>query len=479
MDIAFDCYSGEIISASRVEGSTADQPFRFICASCGQSVKVAAKESGYQRTHFRHLHGNNDTECENYLGKEIRFYGLKGLSEKVKRFYKKQIDFYFSKTSRRLLLGIKFSKEEIEEYQKNNTSLTISKSTKEDPFFSRKINKTNFAIDCCEKIGLDTYSPNYIIGLDKERMIWSYPVFNSCCPSFFKKSESDTEEITKYVKGDTVYTNCIYYILKPSGNKPEIELKKIPSVEIIDSCKFKIDRSGETIYIVETRFNEITDELKRILKMWGKKIEKSEQLDLLWPPAFEIEDKLFLNSKRVYLQSSFALESNKSINVNQEDIIRLSESLYSVKNNYELKIRCKNVDFTLEQREWFCGNELIEQKTDYITKFKVPDVNQFYLFSDDGVKKLIPGQTIYLTPNTQICEYLNNYKIKTIIFEENKQLIGEELFRDILANNNQQIPFDFSVTSEQPTYLREYLNFCEQVGTINAIVARCIEEGMF
>ena len=135
MDIAFDCYSGEIIRASRVEGSTADQPFRFICASCGQSVIVAAIESGYKRTHFRHLHGNNDTECENYLGKEIRVYGLKGLSERVKRFYKKQIDFYFSKPSRRLLLGIKFSKEEIEEYQKNNTSLTISKSTKEENKF--------------------------------------------------------------------------------------------------------------------------------------------------------------------------------------------------------------------------------------------------------------------------------------------------------------------------------------------------------
>lgn len=478
MDIAFDCYLGEIVRASRVDASTEEQPYRFICAYCRQSVIIAAQDSEYQRTHFRHKHGNNETECENYLGR-IGQRRLQKLTEELKRFYKKSIDFYFSKESKRLYLGVKFSKEEIEYYQEKSAEITIGRSLKEPPFFTRKINKINFATDCCEKIGLDKYSEHYSICIDNEKIPVNTSVINCNRPSFFRINENSEESLAKYVKGDTVYTKNTYYILKPSGNNPQIELKKISSVEIIDSFTFKIGRGGETIYVVKVRFNENSDDLRRIMRMWGMKIENSEKIDLLWPPAVEFEDNWYLNSKRVYLQSTFTLESNKNINANSENISNLFDNLYRVNNEDEIKIMCKNIDFSLKKQGYSNSNEVIECKVENTRKFTVPDNNQFYFFSEDGVKKLNPGRIVYLTPSSKICEYYSNYMVTTYLFEGYKQLTGEELFRDILANSKQLIPYDFSIENEQPEFLREYLSMCEDSGVINAVVARFIKEGKF
>lgn len=474
MNIAFDCYKYKLVRADRIDDSSKTQPFRFVCPICGQTVRPAAKDSTEKSTHFRHLHGNNATVCEKYLGT----HGFNGLKNKIKALHKKNIDFYFSKARKRLYIGVNFSKEEIEKYQDSNAELTISSSTKDPPFLIKKINKIHFAADLCEKIDLVRYSEQYSISINNEHLLLNSSVLNRSIPSFFKASETNNEMSSKFVKSDTIYTNTSYIILLSSCNKVEVELRKYNSVIIIESFDFKIDKNGERIFGVEVCFKELSDEIKRLLRTWGKNIEKQEQLDLLWPPVFEIEDCFYSNSSEIILRSSFKIEENNNTNIKAQNI-KHNNDLYKITDYNKGNISCKNIDITFKHIKCNADTDVNIPNESYVKRFKVPNKNCFYLFSENGIEKLSEGQIVYLTPNSYVCEYLKNYHIKTIKYDKEKIINCEELLIDILANYKLQIPYKFEFSDEIPRYMREYLNVCEKTGWINAIVARYIEEGKF
>lgn len=69
---AYDTFLQEVVSSELAAQNSADEPYRYECACCGEEVFIAAKYSNSMVAHFRHRSGNNDVDCEKYLGK----YGL-------------------------------------------------------------------------------------------------------------------------------------------------------------------------------------------------------------------------------------------------------------------------------------------------------------------------------------------------------------------------------------------------------------------
>ena len=475
LNYAYDTYLETVVSADCVKVKSNEEPYRFICACCGQDVIIAAQESDSQTVHFRHKHGNNDTECEKYLGR----YGVTGLSKSIKHFYKdRQIDFYFSAHSKRIYLGIKFTDEELTEYQKSNSLLTIKCNRKSDPFLSKEINKTNFSSNHTERIGINIYSNEYFVGIDNKayRM---YAVLKQNIPAFFKLSESDTA-FARYVKGETIYTQSVYYVLLPSGNKAEIALKKISSIEVLESFTFRIDPYGETIYAVKVCFTQADDEVIRLLQKWEKQIINPSTLDLIWPPAFEYDEKTYANSDTLFFYSSFQFEPKKNINVSDDKRIeRLSNSLILVTNSSSLKIMRNNVEFSFILSEHDYSYNELTPKVHQTDRVYIPRQGEYYLFSDSGTQKLFAKQNVYLTPDSYIREYKNSYLMKTILFQGYTPLSAEPLLYDILSNYHVLVPFDGAIDDMYPEFLLDYLQYCKAKGMINAAVVRCMKEKKF
>ena len=68
MKDAFDSWLETIVSAENAASNSDNERFRYKCLCCGEEVFIAAEESNLKATHFRHRSGNNDQECELYLG---------------------------------------------------------------------------------------------------------------------------------------------------------------------------------------------------------------------------------------------------------------------------------------------------------------------------------------------------------------------------------------------------------------------------
>ena len=71
MDKAFDTVFQKVVDAgiiARTSHGISDEGFRYQCLYCGEEVYLAAADSTEKAPHFRHRRGNNDIECERYLG---------------------------------------------------------------------------------------------------------------------------------------------------------------------------------------------------------------------------------------------------------------------------------------------------------------------------------------------------------------------------------------------------------------------------
>lgn len=71
MDKAFDTVFQTEVDAEVIARTSYDEignRFRYQCLCCGEEVYLAAADSSAKAPHFRHRRGNNDTDCERYLG---------------------------------------------------------------------------------------------------------------------------------------------------------------------------------------------------------------------------------------------------------------------------------------------------------------------------------------------------------------------------------------------------------------------------
>ena len=67
MQKAFDTLLQTVVTAESAAINSDNETFRYECLHCGEEVFLAAQDSVYKATHFRHRSGNNDKDCDFYL----------------------------------------------------------------------------------------------------------------------------------------------------------------------------------------------------------------------------------------------------------------------------------------------------------------------------------------------------------------------------------------------------------------------------
>ncbi len=145
-------------------------------------------------------------------------------------------------------------------------------------------------------------------------------------------------------------------------------------------------------------------------------MESSESVSLLWPPAYEENDKLVVSSSQLYLHSSFKFQGHGNINTTDKCIAEVSDDVTKISLRYPIHILKKNAELEIDKEPLSIEIRTIVVKQEHDICFNVPKENSFFLFSEFGTDKLSEGQKVFLTPNTYIAEYTGNSLIRIILF---------------------------------------------------------------
>lgn len=166
MDKAFDAVlQSEVCAAVIAKNSyrfNGDQ-FRYQCLCCGEEVYLAAADSIERAPHFRHRKGNNDKECERYLGQPGAVERFVLLRKQYKQDY---IDFYFNRDRMTFEICVSFTEEELQTYEEENNRLTVSSKYYGDPFLSIPLSREVFIPNEKSYFTIMEISTNYFVSFN-------------------------------------------------------------------------------------------------------------------------------------------------------------------------------------------------------------------------------------------------------------------------------------------------------------------------
>ena len=136
--------------------------FRYKCLCCGEEVYLAATDSNERAPHFRHRRGNNDTECERYLGRPgaLEYY------VSVRKHNQEKVEFYFNQDKMTFEICVSFTEEELMEYEEKKSIMMVFAQYCSKPFRSVPLNKEVIVPGVKNYFTIDKYSTEYWISFD-------------------------------------------------------------------------------------------------------------------------------------------------------------------------------------------------------------------------------------------------------------------------------------------------------------------------
>jgi len=164
MDKAYDsilCAEIDAISLAKTSFHKGANYFRYQCLCCGEEVYLAAADSTIKTPHFRHRRGNNDTECEAYLGQP----GAIERSVSARKRSQEPVSFYFNSDRMTFEIGVSFQHEDFERYESEQATLELKKGYSEKAFLTVPINSTVFVPDTVQYFTINEYSAYYYLSL--------------------------------------------------------------------------------------------------------------------------------------------------------------------------------------------------------------------------------------------------------------------------------------------------------------------------
>ncbi|MDR3273053.1 MAG: hypothetical protein LBT29_06195 [Flavobacteriaceae bacterium] len=473
---AYDTFLQSEVSADLAAIASGFEPYRYECAHCGEEVHLAAVNSKYMVSHFRHLSGNNDVECEEYLSQ----YETINTDARSRKSKTERAEFYFDINKKMFCVGLRFSEDEINAYEKSSISFEISASDHEKAFFTQPINTRNFAPDVSNMIPIDKFSCNYFLSNTLNDIKRKYEVFKNNVdniPTFFKMQICDSNYRAKLVRSSVLYTDISYIVVYQNQYWSDMDNQ----YEIIVDDTFEFVTMGKKFLGKILTIKEKTSNIDSLLSSWGYKLEKPETLMLMWPPASFIDESVLITGDYAYLYSSFELQAHGNINVHSEDIIKVVGGISRVSIKSRTKVYKKNAELLIDVREkdvdsFDLLSVIIESKSTHET----PDNNTYFLFNHSGVTPLNKGMTILLTPMCEIKRYISGYLNGHILPKERPTLTGERLLADILAFYKRTETFswnDFASLVLSQTSC-QYIKSCRTSGFINSAAKYFIKEGL-
>lgn len=471
MLFAYDTFLQSIVPSDLATQNSTDEPYRYECACCGEEVIIAAKDSNSMVAHFRHRSGNNDVNCEKYLGK----CGSKNLKSGTRKSKREKVEFYFNSTTKCFYIGLHFNENEISNYERENVSLEIRSRKDSKPFFCQIIDRSNFSPDYTKFVMLETFSPVYFISNSLNHNKRPHMIFHENAPSFFKIQGEGKEFNAKLVRSDALYTGVRYFVALAGCNGAQLKLRELPGINIEQEFDFVSMRNH--IWATVITITNKTSEIEATLEQWNYKLDTPESLTLLWPPSYEIDGVNIISSKSAFLSSSFRLQSCGNINTVSENIQVIDSNIIKLNIDKHIKIIRKNAELEINTRN---SNLLLKEgkvNEQFAKRFSVPKKNRYYLFSDSGVRELKYGEDIILTLNSYICEYTNGCLTLIIRAVEDAELKGKELLIDIIKHYKVSEPYKNICVKGKPDFIVNYINSCKKTGRINCLAKKYIEEG--
>ena len=476
----------EVSAYNAVRSGGTKQQYRYKCLCCDEEVYVAAAFSRKQTPHFRHRRGNNDKDCEQYLTQTqtvyhsfVDIFGSSQYSYNRGNEHKK-VDFYYDNKKKIFEMGITFSEKEISMYEQQNTELQLRENKIDAPFYAIKISRKHFVPDELFMIPLEKYAQNYYISFSTAKISWEEKIFNNRMPLFFKISGNTNEFRAKFIRQGTLFTNTLY--LGVFQNFYDINRYKDfeKFVEMVQEDD--IETMRRAFHCIIFKMHEKSTELDQILFSYGYQLDYAEEVKLLWPPSALCDGIYKIPTDSVILATSFGLQAHNNIDLEQYDIAEIDNNISKLNIGNKCRVRYKNAEIifapdTLKEREL----STLEVKIIQVDKFKVPSGNEeYYLYDEDGATFLKAGQTVYLTPNSKIIQYRQNYITGYYVLCQNENnLDGEQLLNDILNHYKRKVVFleDEFRECELSQTATSYMQKCKIEGTINAVAKEYIKEG--
>lgn len=472
---AYDTILQSEVSAELAAQNGGFEPYRYECACCGEEVFVAAPYSTRMVAHFRHRSGNNDVECENYLGQ----YGAISTDSSSRRNNCERAEFYYDSASKTFSLALRFSESEIQSYEQQSVDFELRTKDSDTPFRVLKINSMNFSPDVPTLIPLNNFSVSYYLSNTLNGAKRKYDFLNrDNTPTFFKISGNDNDFKAKLVRSTVLFTNTKYFVALQSQYSAPRGVQFLKGIEVGQTFRFETMNRKFLGFVLS--ITDKTPSIDCLLKSWGYQLEASETLTLLWPPAHLIDDVTIIASDYAFIFSSFELQAHGNINVHSDEIMKLSHGISKVMVKPKTKIFKKNAEIVIDKVVPPVDDySVITPSNSLVSTFTVPDDGTYYHFNHSGVSPLTIGQIVFLTPNSSIVRYEFNYPVGYFYPCLQKELAGEELLEDILAHYKRMEAFDstrFStlVLSETAS---KYIDKCKITGSINPVVMQFIEEG--
>lgn len=478
MHKAYDTILQSEVSAVLAAQNGGFEPYRYECACCGEEVYIAAAYSTRREVHFRHRNGNNDVECENYLGQ----YGAISTDSRSRRSKRERVEFYFDNRSKTFSLGLRFSADEIQNYERENVDFEIRTKDSAIPFYSLSINSSHFAPDVPTLIALNNFSFSYYLSNTLSGIKWKYDFIKpgNSTPSFFKLQGSDSDFKAKLVRSTVLFTNIQYFVIFQNqySTPRDIQLPDeilVNGTVLFESMGYKF--LGKTISIQKK-----TARSDAMLISWGYQLESSETLTLLWPPAPVVNDVSIITSDEAFVFTSFELQAHGNINVHHTNIFKVSHGFSRILVKPRTKIFKKNAEIVIEKVEQPIGNfSLLTTSKGLASKFIVPnDDDSYFLFNRFGVNPLNVGQVVLLTPKSEIRRYNFGYLTGCFYPYQLEELVGEALLEDILMHYKRTEALDLNAFAslKMSNVALRYIDKCKDSNLMNVVAKQSIMEGL-
>lgn len=466
---AYDILFQTIVNAEDAIENQIDDEFRYQCLCCKKEVYLAAKDSIHKSVHFRHKTGDNDiVKCDKYIdGNQYkRHFGNTDL----------YFDIYFSSRKKIFLASVKIKNNKIDEYRSNGLKLYIITDKKENAITEFPINETHFSKNIRNEIPINLYSNVYYPKIGNEIYGTPQMLFSKHYPTVFKILGKDEKDfISKLVKSRVLYTQNKYFFVYNNSNFDLEWVNENVDIKIIN--QFDFDTMGKhfkgVVIIIDKKGQEIEDFFKR----YGYSIETAETLSILWPPACENMGVLNIESKDIYVSSSFELIEHRNTNSNDLNKIDIDKNISKIHIEESLKIESRNIKETIQ----IANNFLVRtplfpdiQKQELFTASH----NNFFIIDADGIKNMRVGEKAYLIAGTYIIEVdRNNYILRYIYPKTEDEISVEMILKDILKHYWVEVEYGDLKDSENLTIVK-YQNKCKQNGKINKCIRDYIEKGI-
>jgi len=454
--------------------------YRYECACCGESVNIAAGESRRVSTHFRHRNGNNETECNLYLGGGGRRLYERGTNGG-------NLDIYFDELQKTFQLGIAFSDASLQEHENVASKLSISgttdytyrDSTIDKPFYEEHISINSFVPNEQKRIIISQFSRLYVL---RNGMNQASKFVKGFCEqgklTVFKVLKNSDDNITaKLIKSNILYTGVRYFVVSHE-NKYAASQFSVPS-SVMSEKELAFSTMGMNFFGRIITIVDVGEESIKWCCEAGYDLEMSEQFGVLWPPVAMIDDVQVVDSEDVIAFASFKLKPRGNIKINPRDIYDIGSNCYRLRLSSKVKLLYKNAEAMIEKGETVLLMDIMQQAEIVTDRVTVGSDLRYFCFSSDGVKELPSNMQYLLFAERRVKAYQSNYLVKEFMPLPVKRIQFQELITDIkktYRTTEDFNPSDFLRISSLEA--KEIISESIKTGLINSAVRRLILGGV-